>query len=336
MTGFLRRRPTSEIMGLLKSDGPGGFAVRRLMVPVLCAPLVLGRIVRLGEARRWYVRHSGDLICSFVYVSVLMLLLWAMARSQKKLDAERRRGAEIHSRNEQKFRDLFDDAPVGYHELDYEGRIVRINRTELRLLGHQAEEMLGHFVWEFLDDPEASRQSVLAELAGTTPPARALERVYQRKDLTTLILLSDDRLLRDARGAITGIRTTLADITARKKASEALVAERSMLRTLIDHLPDTIYVKDVAGRKTLTNPADVRNRGAASEAEVLGKTDFDFCPVRTLGNLVPICSHCEKLRDDKGYWNQLEQHIVEHTDIKSTHGLCPDCAKLYFPGIAEK
>ncbi|MDP2886585.1 MAG: PAS domain S-box protein [Ignavibacteria bacterium] len=58
--------------------------------------------------------------------------------------------------------------------------------------------------------------------------------------------------------------------------------------------------------------------------------------VRTLGGLVPICAHCKKIRDDKGYWNQLEKYILEHTDAKLTHGICPDCAKLYFPGIATK
>jgi PAS domain S-box-containing protein len=58
--------------------------------------------------------------------------------------------------------------------------------------------------------------------------------------------------------------------------------------------------------------------------------------VRTLGGLVPICSHCKKIRDDKGYWNQLEKYLVEHTDATLTHGLCPDCVRLYFPERAAK
>ncbi|MCX6133290.1 MAG: response regulator [Ignavibacteriales bacterium] len=58
--------------------------------------------------------------------------------------------------------------------------------------------------------------------------------------------------------------------------------------------------------------------------------------IRTLDGLVPICSSCKKIRDDKGFWNQLEKYLVEHTDAKLTHGICPDCAELYFPGIAQK
>jgi len=68
------------------------------------------------------------------------------------------------------------------------------------------------------------------------------------------------------------------DITERKRAEEALLSEQSLLRTVIDNLPDAVYVKDTAGRKTLANPVDFRNMGATSEAEVLGKTDFELFP----------------------------------------------------------
>jgi PAS domain S-box-containing protein len=68
------------------------------------------------------------------------------------------------------------------------------------------------------------------------------------------------------------------DITERKQAEEALARERIMLRTLIDNLPDAIYVKDAETRKVLVNPADVRNMGLQAEAEVLGKTDWELFP----------------------------------------------------------
>jgi PAS domain S-box-containing protein len=74
------------------------------------------------------------------------------------------------------------------------------------------------------------------------------------------------------------VLTIVRDITERKRTEEALAAERSLLRTLVDHLPDAVYVKDDACRKTLANVVDVRNMGASSEAEALGKTDFDFFP----------------------------------------------------------
>ena len=55
--------------------------------------------------------------------------------------------------------------------------------------------------------------------------------------------------------------------------------------------------------------------------------------VKTLSGLLPICSICKNIRDDKGYWNQLETYMHQHSDIQFSHGLCPDCAKKYYPEI---
>lgn len=51
--------------------------------------------------------------------------------------------------------------------------------------------------------------------------------------------------------------------------------------------------------------------------------------IKTLKGLLPICPTCKKIRDDKGYWNQLEVYISTHTDATLTHGVCPHCAEEY-------
>ena len=55
--------------------------------------------------------------------------------------------------------------------------------------------------------------------------------------------------------------------------------------------------------------------------------------VKTLTGLLPICASCKRIRDDKGYWNQIESYIKEHSEIDFTHGLCPECAKKLYPEI---
>ena len=55
--------------------------------------------------------------------------------------------------------------------------------------------------------------------------------------------------------------------------------------------------------------------------------------VKTLGGMLPICSHCKKIRDDKGYWNQIEAYLNEHTEAEFTHGICPDCAAFVLSGV---
>ncbi len=88
-----------------------------------------------------------------------------------------------------------------------------------------------------------------------------------------------------------------ASLAKHKRALEALIGER-------------------------TNELRRRN-GELTEA--LGK-------VRQLSGLLPICANCKKIRDDKGYWNQLEQYISDHSDVGFSHGICPDCVESMFPG----
>ncbi len=56
-----------------------------------------------------------------------------------------------------------------------------------------------------------------------------------------------------------------------------------------------------------------------------------LCKVKTLSGMLPICSSCKKIRDDKGYWNQIEFYIGEHSDAEFSHGICPDCMKKLYP-----
>jgi hypothetical protein len=50
-----------------------------------------------------------------------------------------------------------------------------------------------------------------------------------------------------------------------------------------------------------------------------------------LRRLLPICASCKKIRDDTGYWHQVEEYISQHSEAEFTHGLCPDCLKKLYP-----
>ncbi|OGR94195.1 MAG: hypothetical protein A2016_05465 [Elusimicrobia bacterium GWF2_62_30] len=57
--------------------------------------------------------------------------------------------------------------------------------------------------------------------------------------------------------------------------------------------------------------------------------------VKLLSGLLPICASCKKIRNDKGYWNQIESYVRDNSDAKFSHGICPDCVKKLYPGYAE-
>lgn len=58
--------------------------------------------------------------------------------------------------------------------------------------------------------------------------------------------------------------------------------------------------------------------------------------VRTLQGLLPICSHCKKIRNDDGYWQQVESYIGQRSDARFSHGICPDCAQEHYPGLLDE
>ncbi len=66
--------------------------------------------------------------------------------------------------------------------------------------------------------------------------------------------------------------------------------------------------------------------------QVIGSLQKALAEVKTLQGLLPICAFCKKVRDDQGYWNQIETYITERSDASFSHGVCPDCAKKHYPG----
>ncbi|MDK9706971.1 MAG: cache domain-containing protein [Desulforhopalus sp.] len=60
------------------------------------------------------------------------------------------------------------------------------------------------------------------------------------------------------------------------------------------------------------------------------KTEEALANVRQLKGMLPICANCKKIRDDKGYWNQVEVYIQEHSDASFSHGICPECVKVLY------
>lgn len=58
--------------------------------------------------------------------------------------------------------------------------------------------------------------------------------------------------------------------------------------------------------------------------------------VKTLSGLLPICANCKKVRDDDGYWSEVEVYVKDHSDLQFSHGICPDCAEKLYPEIYDQ
>ena len=177
-------------------------------------------------------------------------------------------------------RTLVDNLPDIIYAKDREGRKTLANLADVQNTGHQTEaEILGKTDFDLYSKEVAQKFFEDDQLVITTGnPVLNREEYFIDADGKKKWLLTSKVPLRDNRNNITGLIGIGRDITEKVQSEESIQHERILLRTLIDNLPDAIYVKDLYCRKSISNLADLRNMGKKSEDEVLGKTDFDLYP----------------------------------------------------------
>ncbi len=76
-----------------------------------------------------------------------------------------------------------------------------------------------------------------------------------------------------------------------------------------------------------------RKEHESEREKLISALNEEFAKVKKLSGLLPICSHCKKIRDDSGYWNSVEVYIERHSEAEFSHGICRECAKKYYPDM---
>ncbi len=192
--------------------------------------------------------------------------------------AARRADAELR-RNEERMRLASESALIGFWELD-----LRTQRLEW---SPQQEKLMGFAEGEFPRRQEAFLELVVPEDRPRVGAARAAaladpageyraELRFRLRDGRERWGAVRGRVVRDAGGDAVMIRGLDVDITLLKQTETQLAAERTLLRTVLDLLPESIYVKDAAGRFVAANAACAAHMGLPHSADLVGKTDADF------------------------------------------------------------
>ncbi len=76
-----------------------------------------------------------------------------------------------------------------------------------------------------------------------------------------------------------------------------------------------------------------RKLAEAEREKLIGELRDALSRVKLLSGLLPICASCKKIRDDRGYWNQIESYIRDHSEANFSHGICPECARKEYPEL---
>ena len=133
---------------------------------------------------------------------------------------------------------------------------------------------------------------------------------------------------------------TFADVVAivdiSKDDSQEFVVESKEGRSFIVEVSASNVTSssgELAGRMASFIDITKRREVEADREKLISKLQEALKKIKTLRGIIPICAACKKIRDDKGYWNQIESYIKEHSDADFSHGICPECAEKLYPDL---
>lgn len=245
------------------------------------------------------------------------------ALEQKKIRQERIDAFETIRINEAKYRYMFHNNPQPMWIYDLETlTFLEVNEAAINHYGYTKDEFLSMTLKDIRPKDEIEK---LIETLKSANCAfnKSVEIRHKKKngDLIYVEIISHSIIFnqRQARHVL------INDITVRKEAEEKLLREQKLLRTLIDNLPDAIYVKDQECRKIVANTFDLANIGALNESEVYGKTDLElfgneigqrgFIDDKTvMGTGLPVLNREEDFYDTKGNQRWLLTSKIPLTD----------------------
>jgi PAS domain S-box-containing protein len=122
------------------------------------------------------------------------------------------------------------------------------------------------------------------------------------------------------------------DITERKQAEEALRHYREHLEELVKERTANLEIKN----EQLMTEVTQRKEAEGAREKLIHELQNAILKIRTLSGLLPICSSCKKIRDDSGYWEQIEVYIKDHSEADFSHSICPECTEKLYPELKGK
>jgi len=228
--------------------------------------------------------------------------------------SDRKQGEEALAKYAREVEDLYNKAPCGYHSLDSAGRIIRVNETELQLLGYTHEEMIGQPLLNFFTEP--SRRAFLQNYPRFKNRGWVKDLEFEMicKDGTVLPVIISATAVKDAEGNYLYSRSTLFDIRERKRAEQELQASRTMLQLVLDTIPQRVFWKDCQLQYIGCNPAFAQDAQLPHPDNIIGKNDFDLPWVKQAAiyradDALVIATGTAKLGYEEPMENQDGSHI---------------------------
>jgi PAS domain S-box-containing protein len=217
---------------------------------------------------------------------------------------------------------------------DSEGSIFSANSSAVAMFGYRAGELIGSditvlFPSAFHDISDESTLRDFLQRNRIDASGRPVELKGLRRNGSTFYM--ECSLTENPEEETDRFTFILRDVTERAEARRAL-------RTAHDNLEDRVCQRtrelEQANEK-LRREIEEHQRSEEEREKLVCRLKEAVSRIRQLSGLLPICANCKKIRDDSGYWSQIEVYIREHSEADFSHGLCPDCTRELYPDLAD-
>jgi sigma-B regulation protein RsbU (phosphoserine phosphatase) len=180
----------------------------------------------------------------------------------------------------------------------------------LKKQGHEvAATVNGAEAWEAMQKPDAPKLAILDWMMPEMDGPEVVRRVRAlQTDRPPYIIMLTTKV--DKADIIAGLEAGANDYLAKPFDAGELRARVEVGRRLVD-MQDAL----------------------AAKVEELRQA---FDQIKTLRGIVPICANCKNIRDDHGYWNQVEVYVRDHTEAEFSHSICPECVKELYPEFVRE
>ncbi len=324
-----------DILGYAKEEIVGRRAQEFMPPGEAESSLALANAMLRGDSshqriERSYVHKSGR--------DVRVLLSLTMLRDPSgapeyfismMLDVTEQRITEEELRvQEAFFQRLFGSLPEGVVIVDQHDGVIDANGKFFEMFGYGADEVKGRTLDELVVPDEYRAESLRLATEAYRDNSVVIDTLRRRKDGSNIQVSAMAAPIKLA-GEQLGLFAIYRDITDRKKAEESLARERTLLRTLIDALPDFIFVKDTECRFVLANAAELQRLGESVQEQIMGKEEDHYLPSietrvkrraeeQVLSSGIPDINREEHIHDCNGVVRWVQTTRVPLRDVRGS------------------